>query len=289
MSEREGRLDQQASIMHHDESVAAKLKRLVSSQSYAYMRTVMIEMLHLEENQALQIVDVGCGEGAFCRDVSARVGRGSQIIGLDVSENVLDIARAQGNGDQTRGEIAYMVGDMMHLPFSDASCDVVICAGTLKYLETEERERAALEEMMRVLRPGGTLLVLDNDDYSITYAGVEDEELERKVVGAYASLQGDAQCGLRLPALCADLGLEGVEYREVLLEETNDFSLETAGRAMADNMHDVLVQRAQSHTQDSMVTEDEVERFYGQVQDAVHNGAYQWRYSKYALVGKKKG
>jgi len=106
---------------------------------------VMIERLSgLVRGTAL---DVGCGEGRFCRILR---GQGFETVGLDPTEALLDAARARDPGG------VYVEGRAETLVFANASFDLVV--SYLSLIDIEDAQ-TAIAEMVRVLRPGGTLLV----------------------------------------------------------------------------------------------------------------------------------
>lgn len=100
------------------------------------------------------IADLACGTGDIA---SALVGRGRHVLALDVSSQMLGRARARHpgpNGERAR----FVAGDMICLPLRDASVDVV----TIGYgLRNASRLDATLDEVTRVLRPGGHVIALD--------------------------------------------------------------------------------------------------------------------------------
>ncbi len=116
---------------------------------------------HLTEGASL--LDVGCGPGNITVDFAQRVGGGS-VIGLDRSAEVITAARSQYGA--TTG-LSFVVGDVYHLEFSDEKFDVVHAHQVLQHLS---RPVAAIEEMRRVLRPGGVLAVRDADYGAFAWA-----------------------------------------------------------------------------------------------------------------------
>lgn len=95
----------------------------------------------------VDVLDVGCGEGRFCRKLSAA---GLSPIGIDPTEPLIERACSlDPAGD-------YRIGRAEQLDFPDDSFDLVVSYLTLIDIEDA---RAAIAEMARVLRPGGTLLV----------------------------------------------------------------------------------------------------------------------------------
>ena len=99
-------------------------------------------------------LDVGCGEGRFCRMMQAE---GLNCTGLDPTDALLAAARA-GDADGM-----YVTGRAEALPFADASFDLVVSYLSLIDIDDEE---AAIAEMARVLRPGGRVLVANLQGYA---------------------------------------------------------------------------------------------------------------------------
>jgi SAM-dependent methyltransferase len=92
-------------------------------------------------------LDVGCGEGRFCRMLKAA---GVAANGVDPTQSLLDVARHRDPAGD------YRLGRAERLEFEDASFDLVVSYVTLVDIADF---RAAIREMARVLRPDGSLLV----------------------------------------------------------------------------------------------------------------------------------
>src|SRR6185503_7719853 len=99
-------------------------------------------------------LDVGCGEGRFCRMLKSA---GVQPIGIDPTEALIEQARKRDlSGD-------YRLGRAENLQFDDSSFDLVVSCLTL--IDIAEW-RSALREMHRVLKPGGSLLIANLTGFS---------------------------------------------------------------------------------------------------------------------------
>ncbi len=103
----------------------------------------------------VRCLDLACGTGDLTRALARRFPR-AEIVGLDLSVEMLTLARARGRVEESR--IRYMQGDMQALPFEAESIDVVTGGYALRNAPDLD---VALREIHRVLRPGGTLAVLD--------------------------------------------------------------------------------------------------------------------------------
>jgi len=153
-----------------------------------------------------RVLDVGCGTGVLARAVAERVGASGSVAGIDPNPGMLFVA------EKICPEIAWTNGVAEALPYDDASFDAVVCNFGLMFFTDRSR---GLKEMMRVLTPGGRLVVavwdkLDNiPAYSILVA------LIQQLVGTRAAdalrtpfILGDCN---QLADIFAKAGLPGAE------------------------------------------------------------------------------
>lgn len=110
----------------------------------------------LKDLQPKAILDVATGTGDFA--VEALSLQPSKIIGVDISEGMLDVGRQKMKARQLDGIIELRSGDSEKLPFEDNFFDAVIVAFGVRNFEDLER---GLSEMLRVVRPGGRIVVLE--------------------------------------------------------------------------------------------------------------------------------
>jgi ubiquinone/menaquinone biosynthesis C-methylase UbiE len=102
----------------------------------------------------LRILDIGCGTGQFAAKV-IRSFPEAQLIGLDLCDSMLHKARSRSGG-----RFALVRADSQKLPFADDSFDIVTCSHSFHHYPDQPR---VVEEMYRVLRPGGRLFIADGD------------------------------------------------------------------------------------------------------------------------------
>jgi ubiquinone/menaquinone biosynthesis C-methylase UbiE len=100
------------------------------------------------------VLDVATGTGRLPLALLRQWGFEGRVVGLDLSERMLAMARCR-SCDQ-RHRLGLIRQDAMVLPFADNSFHAVTCIEALEFLP---RPLKALEEMVRVLRPGGQLLI----------------------------------------------------------------------------------------------------------------------------------
>lgn len=141
----------------HDAPVVRSHSWRTIENSAAYL------LPHLRAGQV--VLDVGCGPGTITWDLAARVAPGA-VVGIDVAEDVLVTARANGAArPDLRAE--FRVGDVYALDLEDGSVDVVHAHQVLQHLSDPV---AALREMRRVCRPGGVVAVRDADYAAMTWS-----------------------------------------------------------------------------------------------------------------------
>jgi len=101
----------------------------------------------------LHVVDLGCGDGALALEIARFAKR---VVGVDRDAAAVERARAAAAG--TAPNASFRVADMEDLPFDDGTFDVAVLSQTLHLADAPE---SAVAAAVRVLVPGGRLIVLD--------------------------------------------------------------------------------------------------------------------------------
>jgi len=100
------------------------------------------------------VLDIGCGTA----DLSLEFARSGPVVGCDFSHPMLRIGKDKIASADTSHPVALLEADALNLPFRDGSFDAVASAFVLRNLASPQK---GLEEMKRVLRPGGVVSILD--------------------------------------------------------------------------------------------------------------------------------
>ena len=122
-----------------------------------YWRKCLVELA--KKNQPRDILDLATGSGDVLFALRQGLGEKVRLTGLDFCEPMLEQARAKREKYLLGSEAnQFLHGDCLQLPFEDQSFDLVTISFGLRNLADREK---GLSEMLRVLRPGGRLIVLE--------------------------------------------------------------------------------------------------------------------------------
>ncbi|OLO59360.1 SAM-dependent methyltransferase [Actinomyces oris] len=133
----------------HSAAVLSAHSRRRAADSAAYL------LAHL--SAGMDLLDVGCGPASITADLAERVAPG-RVVALDAASDALQAARATLSERGLSEQVEVTCGDVMALPFEDASFDVVHAHQVLQHLADPV---SALAEMRRLTRPGGMVAVRD--------------------------------------------------------------------------------------------------------------------------------
>jgi ubiquinone/menaquinone biosynthesis C-methylase UbiE len=137
-----------------------------------------------------RVLDVACGTGVLTRHLVGLVGPDGTVVGLDVNERMLAVAKRKAPA------IEWRQGRAEELPFDAGSFDAVVSQFALMFFEDRQ---SAIREMVRVLRPGGRLAVA-------VWGTIESSTGYAELAGLLKSLFGDeAANALRAPFRLGDV------------------------------------------------------------------------------------
>ncbi|MBR3871236.1 MAG: bifunctional demethylmenaquinone methyltransferase/2-methoxy-6-polyprenyl-1,4-benzoquinol methylase UbiE [Paludibacteraceae bacterium] len=112
---------------------------------------------NLVDTQApLKVLDVACGTADFTIEIAQKVGKGSEVIGVDISERMMAVGREKIKKAGVSAEL--YVADCEDLPYPDNTFDRISVGFGVRNFEHLE---LGLSQMCRVLTPGGKLVILE--------------------------------------------------------------------------------------------------------------------------------
>ena len=101
------------------------------------------------------VLDVCCGSGASALPAARAVGQEGSVIGIDLSDNLLELGRQKASAERLRN-LEFRHGDMLSLNLPEAPFDAVICVFGIFFVPDMA---VAVRELWRVVKPGGVLAI----------------------------------------------------------------------------------------------------------------------------------
>lgn len=105
-----------------------------------------------------EVLDVATGAGAMAMEIAQQLGPRGRVVGCDINQQLLGVAREQATRARTWAQIDLLVADATALPFVDQRFDAVALGFAIE--DMSDRRQCA-RELFRVLAPGGRLVLLE--------------------------------------------------------------------------------------------------------------------------------
>jgi SAM-dependent methyltransferase len=164
------------------------------------------------------VLDVGCGPATDTLPLARRVAPGGRVVGVDHDPEMVAEAERRAASAGHGGEVEHRLADACALPFAEGAFDAARCERLFLHLTEPER---ALAEMVRVVRPGGRVVVLDTD-WGTRSVDAPEPELERRLARVLAeACLANGYSGRRLYGMAKRAGLRRVRADAFPLQVTD--------------------------------------------------------------------
>ena len=182
-----------------DGAAARRVEQVYLMPDIIDQRRATRALLSLQPGE--RVLDVGCGPGFLLAEMAAEVGVTGWLSGIDVSADMLALARDRCSPIST---IELKETNALSLPFADGSYDAVVSTQVYEYVVDIA---SALREAGRVLRTGGRLLIVATDWESSVWNNSDEARMAR-VLEAWREHGADSRLPRSLPKRLREAGLE---------------------------------------------------------------------------------
>ena len=185
----------------HFDEVAAVYDETIPPHVAAHYLDKRVRFLRDVAPPPARALDVGCGTGALAARLAAA---GYDVTGIDPSRGMLDVMARRAAAAQR------VEGSATDMPFDDAAFDLAVSVATMHHIADPDSVRAALSEMVRVVRPGGRVVVWDHNPRNPYWPSlmrrVPQDRGDERLIGLDELLSGLTSAGAE-PVLVRQLGL----------------------------------------------------------------------------------
>jgi ubiquinone/menaquinone biosynthesis C-methylase UbiE len=221
------------------------------------------------------ILEVGCGSGVLCRQISSLVVPGGKITGVDISPEFLRIAQDYVFSANLSASIQWNASQAEVLPFKDASFDAVFAARLLLHVPDPQ---AVLNELVRVVCPGGRVVVMDWD-FDTVAIDHSDRELTRRLIHWRCDHHGgDNWSGRQLWGLMAATELVNVKAVPVV----------SVARHENDSLTLSLFKAAQVACDGGAIAPNEYDDWVNELKSSLAAGCYFASIVYFIVIGERK-
>lgn len=221
-----------------------------------------------------RVLDVGCGTGVVARDLVELVGERGKVVGVDPSERLIEVAVRRMEEEGLRERIEFRCTDGAALPFPDGSFDLVVASAVFGHIPNGLE---VLAEMVRVARPGATVVAFDHD-IDMIVINAADRELTRRIVHAYCDRYfTSGWAGRELYAMFWEAALEEIQVLPLMHTSTQ---FEPYWKRMVERLSTVAVKTG-------VVSEREAGVWRGDLERKGHEGRFFASRGYFCLRGRK--
>jgi len=259
-------------IHQFDASEAARLEQHYAIPVIVEQRRRTLEALAARPGE--RILDVGCGPGFLTADIAALVGPTGRVCAFDTADPMVEAGRRRC---AAMPNVEVQKADARKMPYPDASFDAVVAAQV--YLFIPELD-AALQELRRVLVPGGRAIVLDTD-WGSTVWNSRDPARMARVLESWKQRYANAHIGRALPGALRRAGFVVERAEAVAIVELTATEQDYGGGQLKEVAKYIAARQGEIARESDAWKED--------VLALTQSGDYFFSLNRYLVVARRPG
>jgi ubiquinone/menaquinone biosynthesis C-methylase UbiE len=256
-------------ILEFDDETSRVVEEFNASHGAIERRRRIMATLALQAGEA--ILDVGSGPGHQVFEMSSIVGPDGRVHGVDPAESAIAIASRRCLG---LSNVHFKLGDVAQLPFDDKAFDAVMSSQVFEYLENVS---GGLQEIYRVLRPGGRVLIHDTDWGSLLWRSSNAPRMAR-VMEVWDKHLSDPHLPQTLAPKLRDAGFCDIKAEPTVQLETEFDPGSVSG---------VLMRFIVGYVESQGISASETSAWKEDLENLGAGGDYFFSSNEYIFVGRK--
>ena len=255
--------------LEFDDETSRLVEEFHSCEGAAERRRRINAALALKAGES--ILDVGSGPGNQIFELSSIVGPNGRVQGLDPAESAIAIASRRCVG---LSNVHFELGDAAQLPFEDETFDAVMSSQVFEYLDNVD---GALQEINRVLRPGGRVLIHDTDWGALLWRSSDAQRMAR-VLEVFDRHLADPNLPQTLGSKFRDAGFIDIVVEAIVQLETEFNPVSVSG---------VVSKFVVGYVESQGIPASEASAWMKDLENLGAAGDYFFSMNEYMFVGRK--
>ena len=201
-------------------------------EAFKYLKERSYEFMQLD--RAKRVLDVGCGIGIDTVAIAGLVGSDATVYGIDHDAEMIRLADERASSGDANCDIIHQHADVLDLPFPDGFFDASRAERVFQNLPETYDMNAVYDEMLRVTRKGGTVVLMDRD-FGATSVDFKDAELANRLLTFYGQrLCPNGYAGRQHYGMLRARAMKNVatEVHPVVFPSLHDPSMESSAKGL---------------------------------------------------------
>ncbi len=196
------------------------VSRLEARGKHWFFQKVLREYLDaMDVDSASTVLDMGCGTGVAARTIARRANFTGRVTGIDLSPYLVEAAKRLADEEGLGGRVEFLSGDTRALDIPDGRFDGVVAHTLVSHVQ---EVLTVLEEVGRVVKPGGLIAIFDGDYASMTFAlddPLQSKKYDEALINAVVT---SPRVMRQMPRLIQQAGLEMVRTFSYIMAEVGE-------------------------------------------------------------------